>query len=135
MKLTKQQWFDAIKAGDLSRVKILSKYFIGCLNAESCSGIHVAAVNNRPSIVQFLLPHESRMKTSNGETALMLAAKRNFEEVVKLLVPVESRMVTAKNVTALEIAAVQGNINIVRLLAVHELQFGLQAYCAARSKK
>lgn len=65
------------------------------------------------------------MRTSSGETALMLAARRNFEEVVKLLVPVESRMVTAKNVTALEIAAVQGHINIVRLLAVHELQFGL----------
>ena len=75
--------------------------------------------------MQFLLPHESRMRTSSGETALRLAARRNFEDVVKLLVPVESRMVTAKNVTALEIAAVQGHINIVRLLAVHELQFGL----------
>ena len=121
MKLTKQQWFDAIKAGDLPRVKALSKYFIGCLNAESYSGIHVATVNNRPSVVQFLLSHESRMRTSSGETALMLAAKRNLEDVVKLLVPVESRMVTAKNVTALEMAAVQGNINVVRLLAVHEL--------------
>lgn len=119
ISLSAQEIFDAVRTGDLAKVKELVEkdpQLIKARNYMSSSLLHVAAAVDNDAIAKFLIEMRVDIKASNGEsnTPLMLAGIKVTKILIEKGEKIDSR--NLKNETPLLIAASKGNKELVDFL-------------------
>lgn len=119
----REMMFEAAKKGDIETLRKCVQWgvYINSLDNEGHTPLHLAALNNRPEAVKFLLgqKHIDRKAEYEGEIPMMIAVRLGYKDVVKCFFEDPKTKFEYRNrydVSLLDLAVINDNKEMVQFL-------------------